>query len=378
MSAPRPPREARDKTDATLGVERHRTDDELLARSTALGEDADEVVRLARIRAREVLELARRDVDRTMADAGVGDEAMASVADERRLEDEALRAGHASADATLEHERERRRQAILHLLAVERAETNSTLATERTIADGLVAARDDVLGVVSHDLRGQLNTLLFQAAQIIEERPDDERLVRDAYLMQRTVAKMSKVLEDLLDLASMEGGRARIARAPTDVVAAVADEVDTHRPAAAACRVELSLRAGEPSLIAEVDRARLGRVVMNLLGNALKFTPAGGRIVVDVHRDGDEVAIAVADTGPGIAPDQLAAVFDRFQQLDRGRHRAGYGLGLYIARAIVDAHDGRIWAESANGEGATFRVALPLRAAARAPDVASRQALDGI
>ena len=356
-------REARESTDAKLEAERRRTDDELRGRSEALREDADEVIKRARARAHAVLEIARSRQDRSLAREGVSKDAKATVAREREVEDATLDAEQSTADAALHEEREKRRRAIVQLLAIERAETDSMLAFERTIADRMVAARDDMLGVVSHDLRARLHVLLLKAAMIIDEHPQDQRLVRDADVMQRTVAQMSKLIDDLLDVASMEGGRAHVARINTDLAAVVANEVDTQRAAAETRSIQLSLETTEQAIITEIDPARIGRVVMNLLTNAIKFTPAGGRITVGVSRYGDEAEISVTDTGTGIAADQLDSVFERFQQIGSESRRSGYGLGLYIARAIVTAHEGRIWAESPEGKGSTFRVRLPLRRA---------------
>ena len=363
MTARSETREARESTDAKLETERRRTDDEVHDRSAALREDADEVIKRARARAHAVLTIARGRQDRLLAREDVSNDAKATVATEREVEDATLKAEQATADAALDEEREKRRRAIVELFASERAETDSMLALERAIADRAVAARDDMLGIVSHDLRARLHVLLLKAAMIIEEHPQDQRLVRDADVMQRAAAQMSKLIDDLLDVASMEGGRVYVERVRTDLAAVVAGEVETQRAAAEARSVELSLQASEQSLIADVDPARMSRVLMNLLTNAIKFTPAGGRITVGVSRYGDEAEISVRDTGPGIAADQLDSVFERFRQIGSETRRSGYGLCLYIARAIVAAHEGRIWAESTEGEGSTFRVRLPLKRA---------------
>lgn len=353
------PGKAREETDAKLHFERQRSDEELLDRSAALGEDTDELVARARERANAVLEIARRDQDASLLRDGAGDETMATVANERRIDDDTVKAEQATADAAVHHEREKRHRAIMQLLALERTETDLMLGSERSIADRMVAARDDVLGVVSHDLRAQLQLLLLNAAGIIFENSKDVRLVRHADVMQRTVAQMSKLVDDLLDVASMDAGRIRVERISTDLVAVVAEELDINRAAAEARSIQLSLDTSDRSIVAEVDPMRIGRVVMNLLTNAIKFTPVGGHVAVQLNRDGDDVELSVRDTGPGIPPDLLDAVFERFRQIGTEGRRTGYGLGLYIARAIVTAHDGRIWAESTNGQGATFRIRLP-------------------
>jgi signal transduction histidine kinase len=113
--------------------------------------------------------------------------------------------------------------------------------------------------------------------------------------------------------------------------------------------------------VAEVDGPKINRVLANLVGNAIRYTPAGGKVIVEVTPGATELAVAVCDTGPGIAPADLERVFERFYRGERSRSRAtgGAGLGLAIARGLVEAHGGRIWAESAPGQGACFRFTLP-------------------
>lgn len=375
MASDRSSRKARKQTDATLRIERDRSDEELLGRSTALREDADELIQRARERAREILALARREQDASLVQQGASDAARATVTRERKTEDELDRLEHATADAALRQDREKRRRALLHLLELERTETDSMLGVERLVADRMIARRDDMLGVVSHDLRAQLSVLLLKAAAIIDEHPENPRLVRDADVMLRTIAQMSALVGDLLDVASADADRLRIERVRTDLVAIVTEELEVHRVAAEARSLHLSLQSRDPTIFADVDPTRMRRVVMNLLTNAIKFTPAGGRIAVQIDRAGDDIELSVRDTGPGIAPDQLEAVFERFRQVGAEHRRSGHGLGLYIARAIIAAHGGRIWAEGTQGQGATFRVRLPLKGATRGsgtqPSVAS-------
>jgi signal transduction histidine kinase len=353
------PNETRHQTDTKLRAERGRADEELLERSIALKEDAEEVVRRARERARAVLELARRREDDALDVAHAGSEAKAQIAQERDLADEVIRTEHVEADAALSDERAHRQRALLQLLALERDETDRVLAAERAISDRLVSTRDDLLGVVSHDLRTHLHALLMRAAVIIEGHSDDADLVLQADWMQRSVAQMDKLVTDLLDVATLDSGRIRIESASTDLVSVLADEIEVHTPAAEARRIRLTFEVHERPIMVEVDAARMSRVFMNLLANAIKFTPRGGCIEVSVGRDGDSAEVAVKDTGPGIAPDKLETVFERFRQV--GREPRGYGLGLYIARTIVTAHHGRIWVESTLGQGSTFRVRLPVR-----------------
>lgn len=345
---------SRTVTDTTLGVERTRADDELLQRSTALGEAADDVLARARDRARAVLDLARRredlapDANRAARDA---------VTQERLVADDIIAGEYADADAAVFDERSARRRAIIQMLALERTLTNRTLASERRVADRLIATRDDILGSVSHDLRNQLSALLVRSSVVVLTHADDRALVDNIRGMQRSIAHMDNLLSDFLDIALMEAGRMRVARASMDVAAVVAEEVEIHRPIAEARSIELTLDATPVTV--EGDAKRMSRIVLNLISNAIKFTPDGGRIDVRVAREDEDAIFSVSDSGPGIAEDELERIFERFSRLDE--QMQGYGLGLYISRALITAMGGQIWAKSKVGEGATFCVRVPAR-----------------
>src|SRR6266702_4049833 len=180
----------------------------------------------------------------------------------------------------------------------------------------------------------------------------------------------AKLLEDVFDVARAVAGKLSIERRPFDVHQVVSDAVDGMQPEAEAegITLEASLAPGSGELVGDPDRLR--QVVWNLLANAVKFTPRGGRVTVHVWREGSEIAIEVSDTGIGVAPDLLPHVFDRFRQGDPGtKGRGGLGLGLAIARDLVELHGGVVRASSAGrGKGATFTVRLPAGASpARAP-----------
>jgi len=171
---------------------------------------------------------------------------------------------------------------------------------------------------------------------------------------------MSRLVEELLDATRIEAGRLRIRRGRVAVQQLVRDAVEAHRRLASA---SVELRAEIPDAPLEIwgDRDRLLQVLDNLIGNAVKFTDPPGRITVGATPSHDEVVFTVTDTGIGIPSDALPHLFDRFWQA-RTTDRQGLGLGLAIAKGIVDAHGGRIWAESELGEGTTFRFSIPVAA----------------
>jgi signal transduction histidine kinase len=180
-----------------------------------------------------------------------------------------------------------------------------------------------------------------------------ETVRRDVQRIQRSVARMNRLIGDLVDVASIEAGRLAVTLEVGDPAQVATEAVDSFRAQAAASGISLVEELAPPAFVAAFDHARILQVLINLLGNAMKFTPADGKVVVRVERIDDEIRFAVSDTGVGIPTDSLEAVFERFRQVN-ANDRRGVGLGLYIAKCIVQGHGGRIWAESKTGEGSTF------------------------
>jgi PAS domain S-box-containing protein len=215
-------------------------------------------------------------------------------------------------------------------------------------------ARDNVLAVVAHDLRNPLNTVLMAAELLLEvasgKKPIDPRHVE---IISRAGERMDRMIQDLLEVQRMEAGHLSIEPRVEDVAAIIGDTLEMLRAMATSNGVELVNESGRGLPLVLADAARIQQVLSNLVGNALKFTPSGGRITVRAERSGGEVRVAVIDTGSGIEPDQLPHIFGRFWQASSGDRR-GIGLGLAIAKGIVEEHGGRIWVESTPGEGSRF------------------------
>ena len=349
----------RDQTDESLRLERDRADEEL----AAVDEAADDVIRRARRRADEVLATARAKVDRPAGAPLPSSAPPAGVQGQRVLEDRVLRRERANADETLSDARAEQRA----LLQDEREATDKDLSSERAGADAAVASRDDFLGIVSHDLRNLLHTIGVRAALIqrVGAGPSAEPVRNHAHGIQRAAGRMMRLIGDLVDVASIEAGAFALTREMSDPADVVAEAVSLFEAPAAAGGVSLTKELGIPLAPAAFDPARILQVLSNLLGNALKFTPAGGAVVVRAERVGTDVRFAVSDTGVGIHADGLATVFERFVRAG-GNDRRGVGLGLYISRCIVQGHGGRIWAESTLGVGSTFRFTLPVSVAREA------------
>ena len=223
-----------------------------------------------------------------------------------------------------------------------------------------VALREQVLAVVSHDLRSPLGVVMLSAEIIAATIPRNlgaERARRAATRVGHAAQRMSRLIEDLLDFASIESGKFRIERLPVDPAALVAEAAAFYEEDAREARVHLRVTHAPGVATVSCDRGRILQVLSNLVSNALKLSKTGGSITLDVCVRESAVLFSVKDTGPGLAPRDRERIFERYWRGD-ARYR-GSGLGLGIARGIVEAHGGRIWVESVLGEGATFFFTLP-------------------
>jgi two-component system, chemotaxis family, sensor kinase Cph1 len=224
-----------------------------------------------------------------------------------------------------------------------------------------VRARDDLVAVVSHDLKNPLGVIQMQAALLLRSSPIDGddaslRVRAGAERIQRSVNRMNALVHDLLDLAKIEAGRFTMSCQPAPMDEVIAEALIILQPLAEGkgVRLEVDLVEGPP---VRVDQERIFQVFSNLVGNAIKFTPEGGRILVRAEPQDTGYCVTVSDTGPGVPLDQVPHVFNRYWQARRGG-REGTGLGLFIAKGIVEAHGGRIWLEPTGSGGATFKFTL--------------------
>ena len=222
-------------------------------------------------------------------------------------------------------------------------------------------ARDEILGVVSHDLRNPLSAISMVATVLRNHPPGDEEARRGLYeAIGESAELMSRMIQDLLDVSNIEGGRLSLERDQQPVQPLVERAMQMFAGIAAAHSIALaeSVAPGLPPM--DADGERVLQVLANLISNAVKFTPDGGRIELSARRVDEAIELAVTDTGPGIPPEDLDHIFDRYWHARRSARTGGSGLGLAIARGLVEAHGGRIRVESALGTGSTFRFTIPI------------------
>lgn len=377
--------ENRAQTDASLGAERDSTDFSFdLAMQHAQRVQDDRIER-DRLFADEGLLKLRDRADRFRAlqrstSLGRG----SAVAMEREVADQGTKDERENTDALVEWERHRADDVVeterhahesqLSELQSRRQETDEQLTMERSdvdiavrtlgetrsalaLAQGGRSRPGDVLAMVTHDLRSPLSIIAMNA-QILADVTKDVAALEVADEVLRAAARMERLLTDLLDVARIDSGTLQIKKAPHEVGAFLAEVYRSYRPLFENREMTLSVDGLLAALTVSFDHDRIVQVLSNLLGNAMKFTPPAGTINLSLARRDGDIEFALRDSGPGIHPDALPHVFQRFGQVDSNTRR-GLGLGLHISQKIVEAHGGRIWVESEFGKGATFRFTLP-------------------
>jgi signal transduction histidine kinase len=242
--------------------------------------------------------------------------------------------------------------------ALARVRTFEHEQTRRRNAETIAQAVEEVLGIVAHDLRTPLG-VVGMAVQMLQE-PDLTVAEREKFLSaaRRGLHQMNRLVGDLLDVIRLKTGRLALDTDIVRVATALDEAAECVTPLATGRGIDLRVEHPTLTLRVRADRGRLAQVLGNLLDNAMKFTPAGGRILLCAWSQEDEVVFEVRDTGPGIAADVRSHLFERFWQVPEA-DRFRVGLGLPIAQAIVETHGGRIWVESEPGKGSRFCFTLP-------------------
>jgi signal transduction histidine kinase len=386
-----PAQQLRDKTDQSLDEERDKTDEYLNRKSQGVEEETSESIRLNRLAADEDRESHRAELDLDKAEHrhdATRVEALQfddeSLIQERERSDKAQQIEREKEDRDRSKERFQQRLIAEALLAYERKETDSNLQGERVCMDlaseqhsallaveqfthnltkAALVTRDQFLAIVSHDLKNPLAAISIGARllrkAISREALDTVSLLKDLGLIERSAAHMDRMISDLLDVERMAHDKLTLKPERMDLRHLLQECRDLFAPVVVSKSFTMTIHAGPEPLVANIDHDRLFQVFSNLIGNALKFTPNGGTIKLSARKQATEVELSVTDNGPGIPDTKQATVFERFSQLNT-TDRHGLGLGLFIAKSIVEAHKGRIWVTSAVGKGTTLTFTIPL------------------
>ena len=252
--------------------------------------------------------------------------------------------------------------------AVEREELLVKEKAARAEAQAANRAKDEFISLVSHELRSPLNAILGYNSMLRSNPHDAEQVIQTCDIIERSAQTQLQLIEDLLDTARIASGKLRLEMRPIDILTVLNNALDVVRPAADAKGVSLQTLNELKSEVVAGDAVRLQQVIWNILSNAIKFTPQGGRVELRLECKGEDICIAVSDTGVGIEPEFLPHVFDRLRQADpSSSHRyGGLGLGLALAQHLTELHGGTIEVASEGiGFGSTFTIKLPLLAQSR-------------
>jgi signal transduction histidine kinase len=245
----------------------------------------------------------------------------------------------------------------------QRNQYESELLAARKVADEATRAKDEFLAVVSHELRAPLSSIIGWAHMLGVKKPDAETLGRAVQTIERNARLQAKLIDDILDFARINSGKLRLDVVPLDLTHVIRSTIEGIAPAAHAKSIALDLNLDAAAAHVAGDSDRMQQVLWNMLNNAVKFTPDGGRIAVKLERVGSDAAISITDSGIGISAEFLPFVFERFRQAQDATSRqvGGVGLGMSIARHIVELHGGTIRVASEGvGKGTTFVVRIPL------------------
>ena len=380
----------RGQTDKSLKDKRNKTDESVSEKRRTAEEESDEKIRLDRVAADLKRELRRAELDLDKTEQRLHSTAAQSfrqedknLFQERERSDKAQNAERATEDLARTKERFQKRLIAEALLVVERKETDTNLLDERVRLDlkseqnsGLLSdekishdltksaltMRDQFLAVVSHDLKNPLGSISMSVGLMRRElsgREEDSNLFKYVEIIERNASIMDRMISDLLDVERMENAKLTLKPERIDIHALLRECRDLFNPVAAEKSFSMKIQTCAEPEFAKLDHDRVLQVLSNLIGNALKFTPSGGTITLTAQKKATEIEISVADNGPGIPEEKMSQIFERFSQLGVNDRR-GLGLGLFIAKWIVEAHKGRIWVTSDVGKGSTFSFTLPI------------------
>jgi signal transduction histidine kinase len=243
-----------------------------------------------------------------------------------------------------------------------------TVVSDVTLLQELSEMKTEFVSLVSHELRTPL-TSIMGFSQTLREWGDRPASERDEFLgiIEQESYRLLVMINDLLDVSRMEAGRKLSMSYSLVDLREVAEHVVRFQQVVSS-RHRFRLEFADAGLQVQADRDKVVQILTNLISNAIKYSPQGGEVVVSGAAEGEEVVVQVSDQGVGMTPEDVSRLFQRYQRVDRDAIKGirGTGLGLYLVRGLVEAHGGRVWAESTPGKGSTFHFSLPRQARAQA------------
>jgi signal transduction histidine kinase len=393
----RPLRQVREVTDSSLVTERNKTDHSLEDLRSTTERETDDKVRVDRQEVDDARAQSRIDMsadinavirdaknERFQKDTKIEEQRAVEhrLREQRRSDDDAVGTERLLMDTALRDERAQRHSIQDESLYRERGDTDESLSHERRHSDleakrrsellqkeqslhavttAALTTRNEFLAIVGHDLRNPVGNIVFYADLLLEglssvQMGDESK--KWVEVIKRNAQTSLRLIGDILDLERFAEGKLELQLVSLDLQGLVQESVESFAHTAVGNSILLRAVPSSIPAIGLCDRDRIAQVLSNLIGNALKFTPAGGSVSVEVKQNDKEIQVSVADTGPGIALEQQRRIFDRFAQITN-KDRSGLGLGLYISKMLIEAHQGKLWVVSAPGTGSKFCFTLP-------------------
>lgn len=384
----------RKKTDRSLFAERDRTDRSLTRTRDEVETSTDVNLQKSRDEATQEQSLSRQATDTEdrrelkgpdSSPAPEGDQpgGNASLVQERERADQVTERERARTDAAINRERELKQDLVRKLVGQERAQTDLNLEGERQqtddevtrvtglLSDEVIAhskakialtTRDEFLAIVSHDLRNPIGAIFSCTEMLLEDATYSEMDSETKHwieFIKRNAETALHLISDILDIERIAEGKLALRFGQHNVSRMIRESMENFIHVASAKNILLRSKSTCEIGDATCDRDRIMQVLGNLIGNAIKFTPEGGSVVLDARLENDVVLVSVCDTGPGIPDEKKAKIFERFAQIG-SKDRRGLGLGLYISKMLIDAHQGKIWVDSEVGKGSTFWIEIPV------------------
>jgi signal transduction histidine kinase len=393
----RPLRQVREITDSSLVSERNKTDQSVEDIRSTTERETDERVRVDRQEADDARAQSRVDTsadinavirdaknERFQKDTKIEEQRAVEhrLREQRRSDDDAVGTERSLMDTALREERAQRHSVLDESLNRERGDTDESLSHERrhtdleaerrsellqkeeslhSVTKAALTTRNEFLAIVGHDLRNPVGNIVVYADLLLDglssvQMGDESKKWVEG--IKRNAQTSLRLIGDILDLERFAEGKLELRLVRLDLQDLVQESVEGFAHTAVGNSILLRAVPSSIPAIGLCDRDRIAQVLSNLIGNALKFTPAGGSVNVEVKQNDKEIQVSVADTGPGIAMEQQRRIFDRFAQITN-KDRSGLGLGLYISKMLIEAHQGKLWVVSTPGTGSNFCFTLP-------------------